>query len=521
MSLAGTLEELPLPDILQIINLGRRTGILTLLTAEGRFTMSFRDGLVVGATAAQGLPLGQMLVERGLITPQQLSFALDTQLSGDWKPLGSILVQQSIVSYDQLEDVARSELEKITRRILQLNKGNFSFQVAEVPIYGSCRLDPQELLLDQARQHDEQQLATSQQIAVGELPTKGFVLIVQSLGEIALPLRNALNGLGVEVHCVSEADPEALHAAFEELANCNLPALTIVDLAELIPANGQPRPAWDLLARANETASTILTAEYPMQIPAQMLDTFNPLRVLARPLALNLRGTLSPQTRSELTTLIEQVKTLVNQLTNTPWQESMNPDAANFFSELGLSVRLPDRPDESAEKRLLELLHESISQLQHPDETTEVSLLLMRLLAECFDRALFFLVKNDQLIGRGGFGFTAAAEKATAKVRKLRIPLAEGGMFAEVYRKGIPFRGGLSPQWWTRFIPAEVGECPNREAVIYPLRSQGGTIGLIYADNSIHHKPLRHTHVLEIFLFQASIALENLTLRQKLLGQQR
>ncbi|HNC43832.1 MAG TPA: DUF4388 domain-containing protein, partial [Acidobacteriota bacterium] len=100
MSLAGTLEELPLADILQIISLGRRTGILTLLTADGRFTMSFRDGLVVGATEAQGRPLGQVLIDSGFITAAQLAAALDLQISGDWKPLGAILVQQGVIIYD-------------------------------------------------------------------------------------------------------------------------------------------------------------------------------------------------------------------------------------------------------------------------------------------------------------------------------------------------------------------------------------------------------------------------------------
>lgn len=520
MSLAGTLEELPLADILQIISLGRRTGILTLLTADGRFTMSFRDGLVVGATEAQGRPLGQVLIDSGFITAAQLAAALDLQISGDWKPLGAILVQQGVIIYDQLEDVARRELERITRRIVQLQKGNFSFQVAEVPTYGSCRLNAQEMLLETARQHDELRHHQALHSTSDPHPRKGYILIINPHGELVLPLRHALANLEVEVHAVSNLAPEALVAGFDELVHSGLPALVIADLEEISPQpGGEPKLAWKCLKDIGERSITLITAEYPAQVTQAMLDALNPLRILSRPTVRNLQGSISPHAQSQLTAFVEHIKTVVAQLTSASLFESMHPDAADFFSDVGIPIVLPERQDEGSEKRLLELLHESISQLKNPDETTEVSLLLMRLLAECFDRALFFLVRGDQLIGRGGFGFSAAAEKATAKVRKLRIPLAESDTFGQVCAQGKPFRGNLNPHWWVKHIPVEVGECPSREIVIYPLQTQGGTIGLVYADNSIHHKPLSNTHVLEIFLFQAGIALENRNLQQRLMGR--
>ena len=79
MSLVGNLEDLPLADILQIVSLSKRTGILTIETQEGKNVIVFKDGLIISAACPSPKikNLGQVLLERQLVTPSRLQELLD------------------------------------------------------------------------------------------------------------------------------------------------------------------------------------------------------------------------------------------------------------------------------------------------------------------------------------------------------------------------------------------------------------------------------------------------------------
>ena len=49
MSLVGSLEDLGLGDILQVISLSRKSGVLLLRSDRGEGRIIFRDGLIRGA----------------------------------------------------------------------------------------------------------------------------------------------------------------------------------------------------------------------------------------------------------------------------------------------------------------------------------------------------------------------------------------------------------------------------------------------------------------------------------------
>ena len=67
MSLVGNLEDLPLADILQIVSLSKRTGILTIETEEGKNIVVFKNGLIVSFT----LTLLRLPVADGAIFPRR------------------------------------------------------------------------------------------------------------------------------------------------------------------------------------------------------------------------------------------------------------------------------------------------------------------------------------------------------------------------------------------------------------------------------------------------------------------
>jgi len=51
MAFKGTLKEFKVPDILQLISLQGKTGILTFTSVDRFVTLIFEDGLIVGVDA--------------------------------------------------------------------------------------------------------------------------------------------------------------------------------------------------------------------------------------------------------------------------------------------------------------------------------------------------------------------------------------------------------------------------------------------------------------------------------------
>src|SRR5262249_18981156 len=64
-----------------------------------------------------------------------------------------------------------------------------------------------------------------------------------------------------------------------------------------------------------------------------------------------------------------------------------------------------DGSDKSVDVRCVHLLRELSEELARPNESTEVSLLVLRLAAEFFDRSLFFVLSDSAFVACGGFGF--------------------------------------------------------------------------------------------------------------------
>ena len=73
MSLVGSLEDLGLGDILQIVSLSRKSGLLLIHSEEGEGRIVFCDGLV-RAAYVKGEPenLRSLLVEAGFISKVEL-----------------------------------------------------------------------------------------------------------------------------------------------------------------------------------------------------------------------------------------------------------------------------------------------------------------------------------------------------------------------------------------------------------------------------------------------------------------
>ena len=100
MALQGTINDFGLADILQLIGIQRKSGILTIQNDDDVVTVKFLEGQVVGAdTKRRSVEdlLGAVLVNTGRITESQLDQALGVQKK-TLQRLGHILTKQTLIS---------------------------------------------------------------------------------------------------------------------------------------------------------------------------------------------------------------------------------------------------------------------------------------------------------------------------------------------------------------------------------------------------------------------------------------
>ncbi len=148
MSLVGRLEDLALPDILQIISLSKKTGTLVVRSRKGTGMVVFKNGQVIQA-ASDGIrdSLGNILVSQGMLDEAALSRALALQKRKADSPLGMILVEMGAVSAQTLEAVVRKQIEEIIYDLLDLEEGFFNFELGEITSKDKIEIDTQEFLL--------------------------------------------------------------------------------------------------------------------------------------------------------------------------------------------------------------------------------------------------------------------------------------------------------------------------------------------------------------------------------------
>ncbi|KAB0669607.1 DUF4388 domain-containing protein [Oryzomonas sagensis] len=130
MSLVGNLEELGLGEILQLISLSRKTGVLSLRSGGREGTIVFRHGLVVKAlSSASRMGLGELLVQRGVIDHDTLDKALELQKErGFSEHLGIILTKRFSVVHETIEEVVREQIEQLVLSLFTWLEGTFDFE---------------------------------------------------------------------------------------------------------------------------------------------------------------------------------------------------------------------------------------------------------------------------------------------------------------------------------------------------------------------------------------------------------
>jgi hypothetical protein len=161
VALEGPLKELHIQDVFQLLDLGRKTGVLRVTSElrQAAGTVSFERGGVVAATLGKDpQPIGARLVRLGKISVQQLEQAKTAQQSGDARRLGDILVASGAITRRELDRQLKAQIEEAIFQLLGWSEGYFRFEdgaAADAIVEAPVRLPIEGLLMEAARRMDE------------------------------------------------------------------------------------------------------------------------------------------------------------------------------------------------------------------------------------------------------------------------------------------------------------------------------------------------------------------------------
>jgi tetratricopeptide (TPR) repeat protein len=158
MAIRGSLREASLPDVLQLLAMGKKTGCLSVNHRNNFGNIYFNKGRISYASIVNRRDrLGDMLVKTGVITQAQLEAAVALQDRQRETRLGELLVEQGALTLDTLHDAIKVQIQEAVYFLFTWNQGTFNFEADVVPDLQdiTVSINPESLLLEGAHRVDE------------------------------------------------------------------------------------------------------------------------------------------------------------------------------------------------------------------------------------------------------------------------------------------------------------------------------------------------------------------------------
>ena len=160
MALEGTLRDFSLADILQLISLQKKTGLLALRSPDDTVTLGFSDGRLVSAESSakrMDTRLGTVLVKTRRLSAEALQKALEIQ-GQTLQRLGFILLKNGFCSAEDLREGFDIQIKKIAYSLFRWTDGDYVFDQQDRIDYDREFVSPitiESLLMEGARMMDE------------------------------------------------------------------------------------------------------------------------------------------------------------------------------------------------------------------------------------------------------------------------------------------------------------------------------------------------------------------------------
>jgi CheY-like chemotaxis protein len=477
VSLLGRLEDLSLTDIIQIVFLSRRTGVLEVVDQEGRHTILFRNGLIIGATS-----------------PEHPS------------------INSAAMSREQLGEAIRNQVLAVITPLLHSREGEFNFLLEEHAdlaydpdtVFREGGLSPERILSVDGEKLKplrglEESLRAGKALRRSDAPADNVILFPQKAAETESaeePARVVL----------FERDPVirvAVRRAFDWRGEPVAQFGTLEEAGKAIFDRMRANEFFVSFLEAGEGTLALLqqVKRKNPRLPVVVIDNAVDLRRRHDLLQAGLDFYLTTPAAAE-----EQLRLFSHELVLLAEREFVRWEALRGAHGADAGRRFYEDAQKQQLDRTFNLLKHLIDQLSSPGEIGDVAATILRVAAEYLDRGALFIVSDEGFDGLDGFGITGGGEDMDQRVRRLRLRREEPSILNDVAGLGEAHRGKMLRTAANVELMKGLGEVLPSEVIALPIVHQGRTIGILYGDNAEHHAPIDSVSGLEIFLSQAGSA---------------
>jgi len=177
MALHGSLQTMSVPDLLQFLAVGRKTGLLNFTHGKVVKGIYFEEGVIVGSSTNDPREyFGQMLIHYGKITEEQLQAGMEAQRKDapsrednqmqesaqnhqvpERRRLGQVLVDSGVLTKAEVVEVLEIRTLDIIYDLFIWKAGTFEFTSAGPlpPDFTRVRVEPNRVIMEGVYRSDE------------------------------------------------------------------------------------------------------------------------------------------------------------------------------------------------------------------------------------------------------------------------------------------------------------------------------------------------------------------------------
>ncbi len=542
MSLVGRLEDLGFGEILQILTISGKSGVLHLHQTSGSGARVYlTQGNIEGVLVEGGIEtLAEVVLAAGALEKDRVE-SLHRDARERSVSFAALLCEHTELDEERLDSLLREVAEASVLSLFTWNEGKWTFDMSGQSI---DELEAREMrlkvglnaqflalegvrLLDEESQEDDDfaisfsgeaetlpdfPMPDFQEELVDGGPDEpgrpdetipgfdGPLIAIDRDLDVLEWLKHALHGCAHFVHIFQSLEPAVERLRYYFVRGVTPGVILSQHLPECAEPNDGSTSAWEgVLTRlqaqgANLPMLLLCDPEVDSNVdlsPFFAVATRPDRSVLGeaqhkerrKALALELRAALG--SRNDPATAAAAV-------------EQTEPDAP------AESVAPAPQPTESLSgPNEIERLHAFTSRLNAPESRGQVLELVLAFASEIFERVALFVFRDGRLCGLSQHGLEAAGGPDSAGFRNVDIDLSLRPDLAPILLESDAAIM-KPPEELATAVGAEIA----REAYWAPIRGGDSLAAVLYADNLPSGAPLPDTRSLEVGLHTAAIALE-------------
>jgi hypothetical protein len=580
MSFNGDLEHFPLVDVIQLLHMSSKTGILYLKCPKGESQLVFHEGFFVSANHLNNsCRIGKVLMDMDAITREELDQALTEQKNAgrNRKPLVATLIEQGTIDKDTAYKGLETLIEMTIVEVLTWESGTFSLDVSKEYVSDEYRYFPEKLhqeillnaqgiLMDSLRIYDEKMrdgtlskiffteeitgdsTVTSDQTGTAEITAD--LLGLDALDTITRKIPDVF--IGLKDHDPADKHRQAVTQALPETTIDQQERLItfLTSMSTLLSSQTAPPVTAIILLTQNKLlAHALMTICKHENLFIFTSDEETGLDiVIEQSLGRDLHPVLIIDVNHDndgvhALTLVRnkiaaypQLSILITACCQT-WR-TISMDALSIGARSIIPRPCRRCHEDSYIDQLMALFsgigpflksiapvpradvgHQFIAalhQLKSLSEPPEIALVMLQFAALQFERAVTFVVAKTELIAEKSLGISASKSDGPSAPLMFRIPLEGNSVLQEVIEKGKLYYGQRSDAVLTGQLYKEIGAPRSPKVVAVPLLSRGKVIAVTYADFGGKAVSPPQINLLEALAQQAGSVLDNALYRKSI-----